>query len=208
MMHSLVARADSLPADPAQLPQRQAAFAWSEPAGDASVLTATFRFADVLDAPSRSRLANGLPHVLAMRAYVWRQGDSEPVGLAARTCRVTFDLWDEVYRIHVSGVGGERNAAVLTVDGVARLCLEAKQFAVADRKMLVGNKPYFLGVIVELNPVDAQIVESMKKWVARPAGSTGIGPADALFGSFVGLFVKASNRAERTLMFRTQLVAP
>jgi hypothetical protein len=48
----------------------------------------------------------------------------------------------------------------------------------------------------------------MRKWVTRPAGSTGIGPGDALFGSFVGLFVKGIGKADRTLQFRTQTIPP
>ena len=52
------------------------------------------------------------------------------------------------------------------------------------------------------------MLEQMRKWVSRPAGSTGIGPTDALFGSFVGLFVKQMGTADRTLRFRTQSVTP
>ena len=57
-----------------------------------------------------------------------------------------------------------------------------------------------------MNPVNAQMVEQMRKWVTRPAGSTGIGPGDALFGSFVGLFVRNIGQAERTLRFRTPVL--
>jgi hypothetical protein len=63
-------------------------------------------------------------------------------------------------------------------------------------------------VIVEVNPVNAQMVEQMRRWVSRPAGSTGIGPGDALFGSFVGLFVRQIGTADRTLRFRTQAITP
>jgi hypothetical protein len=52
------------------------------------------------------------------------------------------------------------------------------------------------------------MVEQMRRWVSRPAGSTGIGPGDALFGSFVGLFVRQIGTADRTLRFRTQAITP
>jgi hypothetical protein len=48
----------------------------------------------------------------------------------------------------------------------------------------------------------------LRKWVSRPAGSTGIGPGDALFGSFVGLFVRQIGTADKTLRFRTQAITP
>ena len=53
-----------------------------------------------------------------------------------------------------------------------------------------------------------QQLEQMRKWVSRPAGSTGIGPGDALFGSFVGLFVRQIGTADKTLRFRTQPITP
>ncbi|MCA9586650.1 MAG: hypothetical protein KC657_14945, partial [Myxococcales bacterium] len=63
------------------------------------------------------------------------------------------------------------------------------------------------GVIVEVNPVSPKTLEQMRKWVSRPAGSTGIGPGDALFGSFVGLFVRQIGNADRTLRFRSQALS-
>jgi hypothetical protein len=61
---------------------------------------------------------------------------------------------------------------------------------------------------VEVNPVSPQMLAQMRQWVSRPAGSTGIGPGDALFGSFVGLFVRQIGNADRTLRFRTQGITP
>lgn len=195
-----------------ELPRRQANFAWdrAEPKNDKSplLLRASFSFRDVIDKPMAEKLASGLPTVIAMRAYVLREGEANPVALAVRTCRVVFDLWDEVYRLKISGPGGERDTAALNLDGVLRQCAEARDLAVAERALLVTGKPHFLGVIVEVNPVSPQMLEQMRKWVSRPAGSTGIGPGDALFGSFVGLFVKQMGTADRTLRFRTQSLTP
>ncbi len=195
-----------------ELPRRQANFAWdrAEPKNEKSplLLRASFSFRDVIDKPMAEKLASGLPTVIAMRAYVLREGEANPVALAVRTCRVVFDLWDEVYRLKISGPGGERDTAALNLDGVLRQCAEARDLPVAERALLTAGKPHFLGVIVEVNPVSPQMLEQMRKWVSRPAGSTGIGPGDALFGSFVGLFVKQMGTADRTLRFRTQSITP
>jgi hypothetical protein len=209
-LQPLPALADAPPAptNPAQLPQRQAAFTWDVQDKGPDQLLASFSYVDVLDAAFRAKLSNGLPHVVVMRAYFWREGESDPIALAARTCRVTYDLWEEVYRLKISGPGGERDTAALNVDGVVRLCFEQRRLPITDRNQLQPARPHFLGVIVEVNPVNAQMVEQMRKWVTRPAGSTGIGPGDALFGSFVGLFVRSIGKAERTLLFRTQSFTP
>ena len=196
------------PPNAAQLPARTATFVWEKPEKGPEMLMASFSYVDIMDANARNKLSNGLPHVIVMRAYVWKEGESEPISLAARTCRITYDLWEEVYRLKISGPGGERDTAALNVDGVVRQCFEARKVHVTDRSLVIAGKPYFLGVLVEMNPVNAQMVEQMRQWVTRPAGSTGIGPGDALFGSFVGLFVKNIGKADRTLTFRTQSFTP
>ena len=188
---------------PATLPRRQANFAW-----DRTLLRASFSYRDILDPALTQKLASGLPTVLAMRAYVLREGEPEPIALAVRTCRIVYDLWDEVYRIKVTGPGGERDTAVINPEGVLRQCAEARDLPVVDRSLLHAGKQHYLGVIVDVNPVSPQMLEQMRRWVSRPTGSTRIGPSDALFGSFVGLFVRTIGTSDKTLRFRTQPVVP
>jgi hypothetical protein len=207
LAHATDARADDPPKQE-ELPRRQANFAWNPTPKNGTFLNASFSFRDVIDKAMAEKLASGLPTTIAMRAYVLREGEQNPVALAVRTCRVTYDLWEEVYRLKVSGPGGEKDTAALNLDGVLRQCAEARDLPVAEKSLLTAGKPHFLGVIVEVNPVSPQMLEQMRKWVSRPAGSTGIGPTDALFGSFVGLFVKQMGTADRTLRFRTQSVTP
>ena len=202
------ARADDEPKQE-ELPRRQANFVWdSNEKTHQTLLRASFSFRDIIDKTMADKLASGLPTVIATRAYILREGEPNPVALAVRTCRVVYDLWDEVYRLKISSPGGDRDSAALNLDGVLRQCAEARDLPVADKAFLVAGKPHFLGVIVELNPVSPQMLAQMRQWVSRPAGSTGIGPGDALFGSFVGLFVRQLGNADRTLRFRTQSITP
>ncbi len=188
---------------PHELSRRQANYAW-----DKSLLRASFSFTDVMDKALIEKLSSGLPNVIAMRAYVYRDGDSTPVALTVRTCRIVYDLWDEVYRVKITGPGGDVDAPKINVRGVLNTCAEARDLAVVDRPLLSAGKPHFLGIIVEVNPVSEQMLTQMRQWVARPTGSTGIGPGDALFGSFVGLFVRQIGRSDKTLVFRTQTFTP
>ena len=205
---SVLAQAPVAPGNAAQLSQRQATYAWEKQDKGPELLVASFSFVDIVDGAIKQKLSSGLSTVIVMRAYVFRDGTTDPVALAARTCRVAYDLWDEVYRLKISGPGGERDGAALNIDGVLRQCFEARRLTVADRSLLTVAKAHFLGAIVEVDPVNAQMVEEMRKWVSRPAGSTGIGPADALFGSFVGLLMRQTSAAGRTLRFRTQSITP
>jgi hypothetical protein len=191
------------PARPAALWRRQANYAW-----DRDLLRASFSYRDILaEGGLLNKLSSGLPMVIAMRAYVYREGDDAPVALSPRVCRVVYDLWDEVYRVHVIEPGRERDQAAV-LDGVLRLCTEARDLPVVQRELLAPGDAYFLGVVVDVNPVSQEMVEQMRRWMLRPSGSTGIAPSDALFGSFVQLFVRQIATTDKTLTFRTQDVVP
>jgi hypothetical protein len=190
-------------AHPASLPPRQANYAW-----DVDLLRGSFSYRDVLSDPDLvKKLSSGLPMVIAMRAYVYREGQDTPVALAPRVCRVVYDLWDEVYRIHVSEPERERDQAAV-LDGVIRICTEARDLPVVRRGLLDAKQAYFLAVVVDVNPVLPEVVDQMRRWMSRPTGNTGIGPSDALFGSFAQLFTRQIATSDRTLTFRTQDVVP
>ncbi|MGD0678906.1 MAG: DUF4390 domain-containing protein [Polyangiaceae bacterium] len=191
------------PAHSVTLHARQANYA-----RDGDLLRASFSYRDVLaDAALEKKLSSGLPMVIAMRAYVYREGQDTPVALAPRVCRVVYDLWDEVYRVHLSEPERERDQAVV-LDGVLRLCTEARDLPLVRRSLLTAGESYFLGVVVDVNPVSPELIEQMRRWMSRPAGSTGISAGDALFGGFVQLFVRPIATSDKTLTFRTQDVLP
>lgn len=187
----------------ASLPERNASFSWER-----DLLRVSFSYRDVVDRKVIEKLSSGIPTIIALRAYVLREGEDTPIALSVRTCRVVYDLWDEVFRIKITGQGGERNIAAINTEGVLRQCTEAKDLPVATRALMTPGRPHFLGVIVEVNPVSPETLEQMRKWVSRPAGSVGIGPGDALFGSFVGLFVRQVGTSDRAVRFRTPLISP
>lgn len=203
MLSSGVARAQQQPTSPATLPQRQANFAWDGP-----LLRASFSYKDVIDDNLRNSLSSGMKTTFAMRAYLFRDGDSTPVALAARSCVVAYDLWDEVYRVRIVERGQVSDRAALDLNGVVRLCAEPRDLIVANKGELQAGVAHFLTVIVDVNPISREMLEQMRRWVSRPTGSTSIGPGDALFGSFVSLFVRQIGTADKTLQFRTQAIVP
>ncbi len=197
------AAADDPPVAAAKLPSRQANYAW-----DHGLLRASLSFRDVMDTSLATKLSSGLPTVIAMRAYVFPEGSDVPVALAVRTCKVTYDLWDEVYRIKITGPGGDSDGAAISTEAAIRKCTEVRDLIVVEKSQLTTGTPYYLGVIVDVNPISPDMLNQMRQWVSRPTGSTNIGPSDQLFGSFVGLFVRNIGTSDRTLKFRTQSVVP
>lgn len=203
---------------PAALPQRNALFKWEKTSQNTTVLKVGVTARDLVDASVLQKLGSGVTSVIATRAYVFVDGQSDPVALSVRTCRVAYDLWEEVYRVKVSAIGVERDLAAANIERVIKICVDTVEkdasgtdqptLVLSDRALLAAGKPHFVGLIMEVNPVSQDQIEQMRRWVTRPAGSTGIGPGDALFGSFVNFFMRQIGTADRTLRFRTQSITP
>lgn len=163
-------------------------------------LRVSVAFRELLTSPVSEKLANGLLHTLTLRVAIHDESDGRLVAASARTCRVRFDLWDEVYRVQIDAPGDARNLAFLAVDGVARQCAELREFAIPMRAPLLAGRSYFVSVRADVNPADPEMIEHLRRWVtgASPSRTGG----DALFGSVMGLFVRDFAKSERTIMFR------
>lgn len=166
-----------------------------------------FSAADLADRSVREKLESGLPQTLLMRVYAYRH-DGHPIALGARSCRVVYDLWEEVYRVQVEEAGVDRVESFDSIRAVLNRCLVADRFRVgtaADYAEHAGQSVYF-ATLIELNPLSPDTVHRLRRWLARPAGGR-VGGGEAFFGSFVSLFVnRRIGSAERTLRFRSQLV--
>ncbi len=197
----------ALPAHAAPPPApKAAAFAW---AGGQLRMSVAYR--EVLDGPLQNKVLNGLPTTVVLRAYVFEEGGSSPVALAIKTCKVTYDVWNEVFKVEVSQTGSPPRVdpAVVNLNGVLGRCAEAREMVLAQPSQLRPGGRYLVNALVEVNPVSPEMLERIRRWVSRPAGTTRIGAGDALFGSFAGLFVARLQSADRELAFRTQpFVAP
>jgi hypothetical protein len=187
------------PKTPAALPARTAQITREK-----GVVELTVSFRDAVDAGIAKKLASGLPTVVTMRGYVFREGGGDPIALTARSCRVVYDLWDEVFRIQLTQPGGQASAVAVNLEGVLRNCCEARRLPLAGAALLPAGARYFVAALVEVNPVSQEMLDRIKRWVTRPNGSNAIGPGDSLFGSFVGLFVARIGDADRNIAFRTQ----
>ena len=198
------ARADGAPPQsPAALPERRALVV-----AEKGVVKLTLGFRDVVDAEIEKKLESGLPTVVTMRGYLFRESGGDPVALTAKSCRIVYDLWDEVFHIQLVQPGGATAAVAVNVEGVLRNCCEARRLPLVDRALLAAGARYFVATLVEVNPVSQEMLDRIKRWVTRPNGASAIGPGDSLFGSFVGLFVARIGDADRKLAFRTQAFLP
>jgi hypothetical protein len=197
----------ALPAHAAPSPvPKTASFAWS-----GGQLRMSVAYREVLDGPLQGKVLSGLPTTVVLRAYVFEENGTAPIALSVKTCKVTYDLWNEVFKVELNQTGAPPRVdpAVVNLNGVLGRCAEARDLMLAQPGQLRTGGRYVINALVEVNPVSPEMLERIRRWVSRPAGTTRIGAGDALFGSFAGLFVARMQSADRELAFRTQpLVAP
>lgn len=188
----------------ADLATRATTFTWDK----VSVLHGTFNYRDAIDDKIKKRLANGLPVTIVMRGYVYRNSGGDPIALTAHQCRVAYDIWNEVFRVVVNGVA---KPPVVNLNGVYRNCTDMAELPITDRKTLKGSKgtDFYLAVKVEVNPVSEALQKQIEQWVTRPSGvSGGISAGDALFATFVSVFMKKQVGADNVVEFRTPVFPP
>jgi len=167
-------------------------------------LHATFSFRPVADADVQRKLQSGLTTVIVVAGGVFEVGRSDRPILRTgvwQSCRVTFDVWNDVYRLQIARPDGTKNVVAVNLEGVLRRCTEARELPIQG--VLATGASVFLAATAEVNPVSQEMLEQIRRWVSRPPASTGALPGDSLFGSFVGLFVARIGKADRTMSFRT-----
>lgn len=180
---------------------RSATLSWD----DRQVLLLSVPYRDAIDASIVRKLEGGLPTTILLRASVYANNSDKPISGALRRCRVIFDLWEEVYRVEIQQLGSlDVVTATPTLEGVLHRCGEVERLPLVTRASIpTGTTSLSVSVLVEVNPVSSEMLDRIKRWVSRPSAGNSAAPGDALFGSFVGLFVARIGRSDRQIEFRT-----
>lgn len=168
-------------------------------------LEATFSYQDAFNAEFRKKLRSGLPTRIVVQINLEKKGKSKPLNYWVQSTSIVYDLWEELFIVTVEDNRGRRRAKVKTVDNAEKLAgaLVRQKVAHIDREM---NGTYRFRVLIETNPVSKEMVENIRRWLAKPpAGKSGSLTQTNFFGSFVGIFVdRRIGQADRSVAFVSQ----
>jgi len=190
--------------DPAE-PVRPVTFEWNE---SQQLLYGSVNFRDVVDESVKKKLSRGLPTTIALTATLFRTGSQQPVATTAQSCKVTWHVWEEAYKIELVRPGSSQIRWTTTLEGVLRRCAEARSLLVATSEQVPVGTAVYLRAKVQVNPLSPKLLEKIKRWVSRPSATDTAGPGDALFGTFTGLFLQRIGDAERELKFSSRPIRP
>lgn len=174
-----------------------------------SQLSVSVAFREAITPEVQAKLTRGLPTSILLTAGLFARGSEEPVGTTVQTCRVTWHVWEEAYRVELTRVNLPISSSwTTTLEGVMRRCGEAKRLPIVllprFRRALVLS----IRARVLVNPIGDELLQKIKRWVSRPTGPNASAPSDALFGTFTGFFMQHIGEAERTVVFETLPVLP
>jgi hypothetical protein len=185
------------------MPIRAARLIWDDPAHAKMSVTVAFR--DVLDKEIQSKLSRGLPTTILFTAGVYVPTEETPIGTAIQTCRVTWHVWEEAYRVEMTRGNAPLNTSwTTTLEGVMRRCGEVRRLPITFVVASKLSTPLTLRARILVNPIGDELMQKIKRWVSRPTSSNTSAPGDALFGTFTGFFMQHVGEAERIVLFGTQ----
>ncbi len=176
---------------------------------EAKLLYLTVGFRDVIDEELRAKLSRGLPITIVLTAAIFRTGAAgQPLSTTAHTCKVTWHVWEEAYRVEIARPGGTQVRWTTTVEGVLRRCAEVRRLLAGTAAQVPASAQLFCAAKVQINPLSPELLQKLKLWVLRPSGTGTATPSDALFSTFTGLFLQRVGEAERELKFNSRAVTP
>jgi hypothetical protein len=186
---------------------RDVLFEWD---AEAKLLYLSAAFRDVVDPELQAKLSRGLPTTIVLTAAIYRvgAGASTPLSTTAHTCKVTWHVWEEAYRVEITRPGGSQVRWTTTVEGVLRRCADVRRLIAGTAQQIPVNTPIFCSAKVQVNPLSAEVMQKLKLWVLRPSGTATAAPSDALFSTFTGLFLQRVGEAERELKFNSRPQQP
>jgi hypothetical protein len=189
------------------IPTRDALFEWD---AEAKLLYLSLGFRDVIDPELQAKLSRGLPTTIVLTAAIYRAagGSAQPLSTTAHTCRVTWHVWEEAYRVEITRPGGSQVRWTTTVEGVLRRCAEVRRLIAGTGQQIPVNTALFCAAKVQVNPLSPEVLQKLKLWVLRPSGTGTAAPSDALFSTFTGLFLQRVGEAERELKFNSRPLLP
>ncbi|HVV85798.1 MAG TPA: hypothetical protein VHE35_22220 [Kofleriaceae bacterium] len=159
--------------------------------------------ANVLDAGAYERLDDGLPSTVVIRVWLQPTGKQRVVAAVILRNQIVYDLWDEVYTVVTAGPSGKRTMQVKFKAEALKL-LTGVDVALTGLDALDPAESYTVTVQAELNPISAQSLAEVRKWLSD-GSSGGLDRGGSLFGSFVSVFVNPNlPAADRVLRLTSQ----
>ena len=162
------------------------------------------------DAALLRKLTLGLPTTIILTGLLYAQGNEQPLASTVQNCKITWHVWEEMYRVEVNRPD-QRSVQrhwTPTLNGVLRRCAQTERLLIAQHGQVRDGEPLIVRGKVLVNPVRPDLLKKIQSWISRPSNTSAASPGSILFSTFTGLFMTRIGEAERVLEFTTLPVLP
>lgn len=148
----------------------------------------------IFDSRAYASLDSGLPTTLVIHYALYRDRDRRLIATGIIKRRIVYDLWDEVYLLQFDTAGGGHVVRVKTKAEALRRMVAIEGLVVGPLSSITLGDHHSMVFIVELNPVSAEALAEVRRWLRQGASS-----------SFLSVFINPDLAdAERVLRLRTR----
>lgn len=174
-----------------------------EEVGDAVLMTAALpELLSTRDADAMASIESAFATTLVYEIVVYRAGQGAPVEQRSRIVKIQWNPWKERYVVTTSDPGRGTQARYFTDrdEAIARATtLERVRVARASALARGSDAVYYATVVGQRNPIDKDLL--------APDDGEGLdrgqGRDLAVFSRWVGIFVRATQSAEKTFAIKT-----
>ncbi|MEZ4366258.1 MAG: hypothetical protein R2939_08200 [Kofleriaceae bacterium] len=170
----------------------------------AGAITVDASVSRLFDRDAFANLDSGFRTTVVIRLWVYRVDDAQPIAFTVLRRSCIYQLWDEVYDLRLEGEGRRRDVRVKTRGEALKVLTSLDDVRVAAAAALPPGALHVLAVVAELNPVSAETLAEVHRWLSQGTGG-GLDRGGSFFGSFVSVFVNLKvPEADRVLRLRSQ----
>jgi hypothetical protein len=127
------------------------------------------------------------------------------VSFVLANIRIAYELWDKIYEVRIEGPLGVSELRFNRRSDAFRTITSLERFPVAPLSRVAIGPHYFLGMVVELNPISRELLAEVRKWLSQRPGRSRLNAGSSFFGSFVSIFVNPKlAEADRIIKLRSQ----
>lgn len=165
-------------------------------------LTVTTRINKLFDTSAYNALKSGFVTTVVVQTWVYPKSSTDPIAWTRDRRTVVYDLWDEVYTVRLCEKC--KPARVKYQSEAFKLLTEITDLPVAQLADIPYEDIYFLALRVDLNPVSAETLTEVRRWLSQGTGGR-LDRGGVFFGSFVSVFVNPKIAdADHVLRLRSQ----
>ena len=168
-------------------------------------IAASFDVTSAFTEVFRKRVLNGLRSTIIVEVLLHAK-NGDVVGRGLRTCHFKLDVWDDVLSVRILESSRKFEQGFSLIDRGLRQCGLVEELRLTSASLFDNEREYWAEVVVLLNPVDQETLQSAREFMSNPRGTRESRPS-TFFGAVARLFSSETDTGGEEFVFRSGWMA-